>query len=488
MQFQISDGDKYRQVLTAEISAEEMELALRLACKRLSQKANIPGFRKGKAPRSVLESYLGTAAILDEAAEELVPQAWTRAVMEKDLQPVDRPEVEITQLEKDKPMIFTATYTVRPQVTLGEYKGLELTRRILEVTDEDVEKELEAQRQRLAKLVELADDQEAAMGDTVTIDFAGYKDDTPFEGGTAENYPLELGSNSFIPGFEEQLVGLKKGEDKDINVTFPENYHQQDLANQPVVFKVHVHEIKRKEIPALDDTFVQEVSETCDTLEQFKEELRAGITEQNQKVADEACQNAAIKKVVDNTEVDIPPVMIEDRLNDIVADMDQRLQQQGLNLEQFFAYTGGNMADLRANYYDQAAVGVKTDLVLDAIINTEKFEVSAEDMAEEIHELSVKYWQPEDKVREALLNSGQMSIVEQGVRVRKAIDLIFNSAVITDEQVTREQLEKEREEAAAAKAAAKAAAEAAAEADIIETADDDADAVEVIDAEVKDAE
>ncbi len=488
MQFQVKDGEKYRQVLTVEVSAEEMEPAIRTACKHLNQKATIPGFRKGKAPRSILETYLGTEAILEEAADVILPEAWGKAIDELNLEPVDRPAVEITQMGKDQPLCFTATFTVRPQVTLGQYKGLALNRRILEVNDEDVEKELAAQRERMSQLIELEDGQAAAMGDTVTIDFKGMKDGVPFDGGTAENYPLELGSGSFIPGFEEQLVGVSKGEDKEVNVTFPEGYHEESLANQPVVFQVHVHEIKRKQLPELDDAFAQEASESANTIDQFKEELKAGIVDKNQKAADEDCKNSGVKAAVDNSQVDVPPVMIEQRLDEIIQEMAQRFESQGLSLEQFFGYTGQTMSDLRDHYREQAEMGVKTDLVLETIIKEEAFAVSPEELNEEIAELATRYWQPADKVREALLQSGQLELVAQGVKVRKAVDLIFDQATVTDEVVTHAQVEAERQAKAEAQAKAMADAQAAhdGQAEIIEN--DAEEEGEVIDAAVSDKE
>ncbi|MCR4963140.1 MAG: trigger factor [Firmicutes bacterium] len=463
MQFQVKDGEKYRQVLTGEISVAELEPAIQTACKRLNQKAAIPGFRKGKAPRNILESYLGTEALLEEAADVILPQAWAQAVDELHLEPVDRPAVEISQLAKGQPLIFTANFTPRPQVTLGQYQGLSLTRRTLEVTDEDVEKELAAQRERMSQLTEAPEEQPAANGDTVTIDFEGLKDGVPFDGGTGKSYPLVLGSGSFIPGFEEQVEGMKKGEDKEINVTFPENYHEASLANQPVVFKVHVHEIKQKHLPELDDAFAQEVSESANTIEELKAELRQGLEDKNRQAADEDCKNQGVKGAVDNAELDVPPVMVEQRLDEIIEDMARRFQAQGLSLEQFFAYTGQNMSELRKNYREQAETGVKTDLVLEAIIKAEDFTVSEEEMTEEIKDLAAKYWQAEDELRQALEQSGQLPLIEQGVKVRKAVDLIFDHAEIQDETVTHEQVEAERKAAAEAQAKAVAEAQAAEE-------------------------
>ncbi|MEG1998197.1 MAG: trigger factor, partial [Clostridiales bacterium] len=352
-------------------------------------------------------------------------------------------------------------FTKRPEVTLGQYKGLALTRRILELDDSDVEKELQAQRERMSQLIDVEGDEAAQLGDTVTIDFKGTKEDIPFDGGTAENYPLELGSGSFIPGFEEQIVGMKKDEDKAIAVAFPTEYHQKDLAGQPVVFQVHVHEIKRKQLPQLNDEFAQEASETANTLEQFKAELKTGLNEQNHNAADEDCKNSGVKIAVENAQADIPPIMIEQRLDDIIEDMNQRMDAQGLKMEQFFAYTGSNMGQLRENYRAQAELGVKTDLVLESMIKLENFTVTDEEIAAEVKELSTKYWQPEDKVREALEQSGQMEMVKQGIKVRKAVELIFDSAVISDEVVTHAQVEAERQDRAAQ--AAKTAAEAEAQ-------------------------
>lgn len=447
MKFQVSDGEKFQKIMEIEIPVEELEQPIRLACKRLSNKVNIPGFRKGKAPRSILENFLGIAAILDEAADDLLPKAYVEGLKETGLEPVAQPEIEVVTLEENQPMRFKATVTVKPEVKLGDYKGLEVTRRIMDVTDEDIDAEIENQRQRMSKLVDAAEDAAAANGDTVVIDFKGLKDGVAFEGGTANDYPLSLGSGSFIPGFEEQLVGCHAGDEKNIDVTFPEDYGVKELAGQPVVFEIKVKSIKNKVLPELDQEFVEEVSETAETMEQLREEFRAKMEEQSLAAADDTARNAAVAKALENCEVEIPPVMIEQQMSGMIEDAKRQIASQGMTYEQYLEYVKRTDEDFREQYRKQAEVIVKRELMLEEIIKQEKLEATDEDIDAQIREIAGRYWMPEDKVKEILSSGGRMEDVKYDALMRKAVELIFSNAQLNNLHINRAELAQQVTEA-----------------------------------------
>lgn len=447
MKFQVSDGEKFQKIMEIEIPVEELEQPIRLACKRLSNKVNIPGFRKGKAPRSILENFLGIAAILDEAADDLLPKAYVEGLKETGLEPVAQPEIEVVTLEENQPMRFKATVTVKPEVKLGDYKGLEVTRRIMDVTDEDIDAEIENQRQRMSKLVDAAEDAAAANGDTVVIDFKGLKDGVAFEGGTANDYPLSLGSGSFIPGFEEQLVGCHAGDEKNIDVTFPEDYGVKELAGQPVVFEIKVKAIKNKVLPELDQEFVEEVSETAENMEQLREEFRAKMEEQSLAAADDTARNAAVAKALENCEVEIPPVMIEQQMAGMIEDAKRQIASQGMTYEQYLEYVKRTDEDFREQYRKQAEVIVKRELMLEEIIKQEKLEATDEDIDAQIREIAGRYWMPEDKVKEILSSGGRMEDVKYDALMRKAVELIFSNAQLNNLHINRAELAQQVTEA-----------------------------------------
>ncbi len=447
MKFQVSDGEKFQKIMEIEIPVEELEQPIRLACKRLSNKVNIPGFRKGKAPRSILENFLGIAAILDEAADDLLPKAYVEGLKETGLEPVAQPEIEVVTLEENQPMRFKATVTVKPEVKLGDYKGLEVTRRIMDVTDEDIDAEIENQRQRMSKLVDAAEDAAAANGDTVVIDFKGLKDGVAFEGGTANDYPLSLGSGSFIPGFEEQLVGCHAGDEKNIDVTFPEDYGVKELAGQPVVFEIKVKSIKNKVLPELDQEFVEEVSETAETMEQLREEFRAKMEEQSLAAADDTARNAAVAKALENCEVEIPPVMIEQQMSGMIEDAKRQIASQGMTYEQYLEYVKRTDEDFRVQYRKQEEVIVKRELMLEEIIKQEKLEATDEDIDAQIREIAGRYWMPEDKVKEILSSGGRMEDVKYDALMRKAVELIFSNAQLNNLHINRAELAQQVTEA-----------------------------------------
>jgi|GEM_PF-356489 len=435
MKSQAKQGEEYKMILEVEIPVEEMELALKLASKKISSKANIPGFRKGKAPQNIIESFVGLPAILEEAADELVPKCYADAVKEHGLEPVELPEIEITQLEKGKELTFTATFTVKPKVELGQYKELPLTRKKYQITDANIDMEINRLRSMVAKLVDLPEGETLKLGDVACFDFKGFLNGEAFEGGQANNYTLEVGSHTFIPGFEEQMLGLKQGEEKEINVTFPEQYQEEKLAGQPVMFQIKLNSIQRKELPELDDAFVQEISETCETLEQLREETREQLQKRFDENMDEACRTMAIEKAMENVTVNIPPLMIDKRLDEIYDDMSNRLQEQGMSLEDYLNYNGQSDEEFRAQIYPKAQKGVLMDLTLEAIADIEKLDVSPADLEAYVNNLAQNYGQPVEAILAAIEKSGQINEMIRSLKSAKAAEIIYNAAVITEELV-----------------------------------------------------
>ncbi|MBQ6535216.1 MAG: trigger factor [Firmicutes bacterium] len=441
MNFNVTDGEKYQKIVEVEIPAAETELPIKFACKRLSQKVNIPGFRPGKAPRSVLESFVGMDAIMDEVSDDLLPKAYAEALKETGIEPCAQPQVEVVQLKAGEPIKYKFTITAKPEVTLGQYKGLEITRKIIEVTDEDIDRDLKAQQERLTRTEDAPFGTEAAEGDIVVIDFKGLKDGVAFEGGTAEGYSLELGSNTFIPGFEEKLIGAKAGDDVKLDVTFPEDYQAPDLAGAPVVFEVKVQKVQKKVVPEMDQAFVEEVSETAENMEQLREEFRKRLTEQSLSMADVNTRNEAVAAAVNNAEIDVPPVMIDTELAHQMEEVRQRLAQQGVTLEQYLEYTNGTMEEFQANYRKRAESVVRRDLVMEAIVKAEDIQVSDEELEDQMQILANQYWQPVDAIKKALADEDRMEDFKFSVKMGKAADLVYREAVITDETLDRAELQ-----------------------------------------------
>ncbi|MDF2647747.1 MAG: trigger factor, partial [Paenibacillus sp.] len=361
-------------VLEVEVGAERVADALDKAFKKVSAKVNVPGFRKGKVPRSIFEAKFGVESLYQDALDIILPEVYVEAIEEVKIEPVDRPEVDVEQFGKGQVLKFKAKVTVKPEVTLGEYKGIEVEAVSAEVTDEELNDELTRLQQRHAELVVLEEGQ-AANGDVVVLDFEGFVDGEAFEGGKAEKYSLELGSNSFIPGFEEQLVGLGKGEEKEVNVSFPENYHSEDLKGKAAVFKVNIHDIKRKNLPELDDEFAKDVSE-YDTLVEYKEELKKRLQERKEKDSEAALETAVVEKAATNADVEIPASMVEAELDVMVKEFERRLRSQGMTLEIYFQFSGQNESVLKEQMREDADKRVRNNLVLEAIAAAEKITVS----------------------------------------------------------------------------------------------------------------
>ncbi|MCY7793563.1 trigger factor, partial [Bacillus haynesii] len=369
-------------VLTVEVDADTFNKALDDAFKKVVKQVSIPGFRKGKVPRGLFEQRFGVEALYQDALDILLPVEYPKAVEEAGIEPVDRPEIDVEKIEKGENLIFTAKVTVKPEVKLGEYKGLGIEKDDTAVTDEDVQNELKSLQERQAELV-VKEDGKVEEGDTVVLDFEGFVDGEAFEGGKAENYSLEVGSGSFIPGFEDQLVGLEAGAEKDVEVTFPEEYHAEELAGKPAVFKVKIHEIKAKELPELDDEFAKDVDEEVETLAELTEKTKKRLEEAKENEADAKLREELVVKAAENAEADIPQAMIDTELDRMMKEFEQRLQMQGMNLELYFQFSGQDENALKEQMKEDAEKRVKSNLTLEAIAKAEKLQVTDEEVEEE---------------------------------------------------------------------------------------------------------
>lgn len=410
-------------LLTVEVEASEVDKGLDAAFKKVVKTINVPGFRKGKLPRPIFEQKFGIEALYNDALDVILPEAYSKAVEEVGIEPVDRPEVDVEQMEKGKTLIFKAKVTVKPEVKLGEYKGLEVEEMDASVTDEDVQAELTKLQERQAELV-VKEDGTVENGNTAVIDFEGFVDGVAFEGGKGENYPLEIGSGSFIPGFEEALIGAKSGVETDVNVTFPEEYHSAELAGKAATFKVTVHEIKAKELPELNDEFAKDVNDEVETLEDLKAKIKNDLVESKKTQAEGSLRDALVQKAAENAEIEIPDVMFESQVDRMVKDFEQRIAQQGLNLELYYQFTGTKEEDLRAQMRQDAEARVRIDLTIDAIIEAEKIEATEEEMNEELTRLSAMYNIPSEQLVTML---GGTDAVRDDIQIRKAVELLVDS-------------------------------------------------------------
>ncbi|EAD8614066.1 trigger factor [Listeria monocytogenes] len=411
--------------LTFEIEQEKVKQGLDRAFVKVRKTLNVPGFRKGKVPRQIFNQRFGEEALYQDALDILLPEVYSAAIDEAGIDPVDTPQVNIESMEKGETWVLTAEVTVKPEVKLGDYKGLEVEKRETELTTEELEAELKQLQERQAELV-VKEDAPAENGDTVILDFEGFKDGVAFEGGQAENHSLELGSGQFIPGFEEKLVGLKAGDEADIELTFPEEYHAEDLAGQPVVFKVKLHEIKTKEVPALDDELAKDIDEEVETLDELKEKISKRLQEAKEESVAQAKQEEVIAKAVENAEVDIPHAMVHHEADHLMNHFAQDLQAQGLTPELYYQFTGQTEEAMHAQMEKDAEKRVKMNLVLEAIAEAENIEPTEEAIDEEISTLAEKYGMEKDAVRAAL---GDMSELKSDLKIRKAIDVLLDSAV-----------------------------------------------------------
>ncbi|WP_419956007.1 trigger factor [Neobacillus niacini] len=410
-------------VLTVEVSAEKVNEGLTAAFNKVVKTVNVPGFRKGKMPRQMFEKRFGVESLYQDALDILLPEAYGNAIDEAGIEPIDRPDIDIEQMEKGKELIFKATVQVKPEVTLGEYKGLEVEEFDTTVTDEDVAKELETLQNRQAELV-VKEEGTAELGDTVVLDFEGFVDGEAFEGGKAENHSLELGSGSFIPGFEEQLVGVATGESKDVEVSFPEEYHAAELAGKPAVFKVTVHEIKGKELPALDDEFAKDVDDEVETLDALKEKIKTRLEDSKKHEAEHHLRDSLVEKAAENAQVEIPEVMVTNEVNRMLQEFEQRLQMQGMNLELYFQFSGQDENALREQMKEEAVNRVRVALTLEAIVKAENIEVTDEDVNAELEKMAGMYNMTVDNIKAAL---GGVDGIKGDLQKQKAVEFLIEN-------------------------------------------------------------
>lgn len=418
--------EKNLGVLEVEVAADRVEAALDKAFQKVVKKANVPGFRKGKVPRSIFEARFGVESLYNDAIDILLPEAYSEAVEEAGIFPVDRPEIDIEQFGKGQTLKFKAKVTVKPEVTLGEYKGVEVPVSEISVTDEEIASELERLQSRHAELI-VVDEEAAANGDTVSIDFDGYVGDEAFEGGKAENYSLELGSGSFIPGFEEQVVGMSTGDSKDVTVTFPDEYHAAELAGKEAVFKVKLHEIKRKQLPELDDEFAKDVSE-FETLDEYKEDLKKEVADRKKREGDAARENAVVEAVAAAAEVEVPESMVNGEVENMMRDFDNRLRQQGMNLEMYTSFSGQTAEDLREQMKTDAEKRVLNNLVLEAIAKEENISASEEDVEKELQTMADMYKRSLDEIRGILGANGSLASLNDEITLRKTIEFLLENS------------------------------------------------------------
>ncbi|MFU1791926.1 trigger factor [Mammaliicoccus sciuri] len=406
-------------LLTVTVPKEEVDKGLDKAFKKVVKQINVPGFRKGKMPRPLFEQRFGVESLYQDALDFILPEAYGNAVEEAEINPVDRPEIDVTQMEKGKELIFEATVTVEPEVELGDYKGLSIEKQDREVTDEEFNQAIEDAVSRQAELT--VKEGEIAEGDVVNINFDGYVDGEAFEGGQAEGYDLEIGSGSFIPGFEEQLIGLKANDSKDVVVTFPEEYHAEELAGKEATFKCEVNEVKSKEIPELDDELAQELDESVSTVDEYKEKLRKDLEEAKVNQAEATEKEEAITKATDNAKVDIPEAMINTELDCMMQEFEQRISQQGLNLELYYQFSGQSEEELKAQMKEDAEKRVKTNLTLRAIADAENIEVSDADVEAEFAKMSEQFGLSVEDIKATL---GNNDILVNDLKIQKVIDLL----------------------------------------------------------------
>ncbi|MFC6316362.1 trigger factor [Lapidilactobacillus achengensis] len=411
--------------LTFEISVNKIDEGLDAAFKRVKKNLAVPGFRKGKVPRQIFNQMYGEASLYEDALNVVLPDSYEAALAEAGIEPVDQPEISIEKMDPKEPWIIKAKVTVKPEVKLGDYKGLSVPTADVEVTDADVDAELAKRQEQQAELV-LKEDGVSEKGDTVVIDYAGTIDGEAFDGGSSENYSLELGSNSFIPGFEDQLLGHKSGDEVDVTVTFPEDYQAKELAGKEAHFATKIHEIKTKEIPELDDDFAKDIDEEVETLIELKAKIKDQLTQNKQEAADAAKQEAALNKAVANAEiVDLPHAMIETEVHNQMDQFLGNMQRQGINPDMYYKLTGTTEEDLHKQFEQNADQNVKTNLVLEAIVAAEKIEPSQEEVDHEIKDLAEEYNMEEDKVRGALTDE----MLKHDIAIKKAIDIVTDSAV-----------------------------------------------------------
>lgn len=427
MSLQVERLEHNMAKLTIEVPAEEVEKALQAAYLKERGKISLPGFRKGRVPRQMIEKMYGPEVFYDEAANRMISEAYAKAYDECELELVSQPKIEITQLEKGKEFIFTAEVAVKPEVKLGEYKGLKVDKVSTRVTQKEVDEEIDKERERNARTIDVTD-RAVQDKDQITLDFEGFVDGVAFEGGKASDYPLTIGSGAFIPGFEDQLIGANIDEEKKINVTFPEEYQAKELAGKAAVFKCTVHSIKAKELPELDDEFVSDVSEKSETVDAYKAEVKAKIKERKENEGKQKREDQSVEQAVANAEMDIPEAMISFQSRQMVDDFARRIMQQGMTMEQYFQFTGLSEEKMMEEFKPEAEKRIRTRLTLEAIVAAENIEVSEERLDEELQKMADSYKMEVDKLKE-YMGENEKKQMKEDIAIQEAVTLIANAAV-----------------------------------------------------------
>lgn len=427
MSLQVERLEHNMAKLTIEVPAEEVEKALQVAYLKERGKISLPGFRKGRVPRQMIEKMYGPEVFYDEAANRMISEAYAKAYDECELELVSQPKIEITQLEKGKEFIFTAEVAVKPEVKLGEYKGLKVDKVSTRVTQKEVDEEIDKERERNARTIDVTD-RAVQDKDQITLDFEGFVDGVAFEGGKASDYPLTIGSGAFIPGFEDQLIGANIDEEKEINVTFPEEYQAKELAGKAAVFKCTVHSIKAKELPELDDEFVSDVSEKSETVDAYKAEVKAKIKERKENEGKQKREDQSVEQAVANAEMDIPEAMISFQSRQMVDDFARRIMQQGMTMEQYFQFTGLSEEKMMEEFKPEAEKRIRTRLTLEAIVAAENIEVSEERLDEELQKMADSYKMEVDKLKE-YMGENEKKQMKEDIAIQEAVTLIANAAV-----------------------------------------------------------
>lgn len=425
MSLKVENKENNMALLTIEATAEEFEKAMQGAYLKQKGKISIPGFRKGKVPRQMIEKMYGPEIFYDDAANAIIPDAYEKELEGSELEIVSQPKIDVVQIEKGKPFIFTAEVALKPEVTLGEYKGIEVKKPEIEVSDAEIEEELNKEKEKNARTINV-EDRPVQDKDEAVIDFEGFVDGVAFEGGKGENYPLTIGSGSFIPGFEEQLIGANIGDDVEVKVTFPEDYQAENLAGKEAVFKCKVHEIKAKEYPELDDEFAQEVSE-FDTLDEYKADIRAKLAKKKEEDGKRAKEDEVVDKIIENAQMDIPEAMIDTQVRQMAEDFARRMQSQGLTLEQYFQFTGMTAEKFMEDLKPQAVKRIQTRLVLEKIADAENIEVSEERLNEELEKMAQMYQMEADKLNE-IMGENEKEQMKKDIAVQEAVTLVAEAA------------------------------------------------------------
>ena len=445
MSVQVENLEKNMVKLTIEVPAEELEKAIDAAYKKQKNQISIPGFRKGKVPRAMVEKMYGVEVFYEDAANTLMQQNYPSAVEESGVDIVSRPSIDVVQIEKGKPFIYTAEVAVRPEVTLGKYMGVTVTKIDTSVSDDEVAEALEQQRNNNARTISVTD-RPVAVGDTAVIDFEGFVDGVAFEGGKGENHPLEIGSHTFIDNFEDQLVGKNAGDEVEVNVTFPEQYQAADLAGKPATFKVKINEIKAKELPELDDEFAQDVSE-FDTLAEYKESLKKNLEEKKENEAKRTKEDEAVQKIIDKSKMDIPEAMIDTQCETMIEEFAQRIAQSGLSMDQYLQFSGLTVDGLKEQVRPEALSRIQSSLVLEQIAKDENIEVSDDDVNAEIEKMAASYGMEADKLKE-YMGDAEKESMKKDLAINKAVELVMSN--VKERAKAKSKKEKEAEEGAEA--------------------------------------